>query len=190
MKAARPAKPAIRVEISNRQAVCRVDRKRVAALLTFFFRRSVPRSRAAPFHALLALLVTDNRRMPDFKNRFFGIREETDVIAISYGPLPGEDAQEGELIVNAERAVDVVAQLRAGRMAQMPRLGAQAWNISFEFALYLAHGVDHLSGADDATPQERRRMRRRELGWLRAAQTEGLIGKLIDPAARKARKPA
>ena len=49
-----------------------------------------------------------------------------------------------------------------------------------ELALYLAHGCDHLTGADDATPAGRARMRRRELGWLRELALTRLIrtGKL------------
>ena len=39
---------------------------------------------------------------------------------------------------------------------------------SRELALYLAHGLDHLAGRDDAAPAERRAMRRRENGWLAA----------------------
>jgi len=32
----------------------------------------------------------------------------------------------------------------------------------------VAHGMDHLSGADDLTPADYDRMRRRELAWLSA----------------------
>ena len=38
----------------------------------------------------------------------------------------------------------------------------------------LAHACDHLSGADDADPHARRRMRRRELRWLQKADAEGV----------------
>ena len=79
----------------------------------------------------------------------------TDVITQRYDPLPGEpDGLQGELFVNAERAVEVAAT-RA------------KWSPDQELALYIAHGCDHLSGADDATPAEYNRMRRRELRWLR-----------------------
>ena len=37
-----------------------------------------------------------------------------------------------------------------------------------ELALYLAHGLDHLAGADDDVPARRRAMRRRETAWLDA----------------------
>jgi len=78
----------------------------------------------------------------------------TDVITQRYEAIPGEPAGLfGELFVNVERAVRA-APRRAG------------WSRDRELALYLAHGFDHLTGADDGTPAERARMRRRELGWL------------------------
>lgn len=79
----------------------------------------------------------------------------TDVITQRYEPCPGEpDGLIGELFVNVQRA-DHDAPRRAG------------WSADRELALYLAHGFDHLTGADDATAAERARMRRRELGWLK-----------------------
>ena len=79
----------------------------------------------------------------------------TDVITQRYDAIPGEpDGLTGELFVNVERAARAAS--RRG-----------AWSADRELALYLAHGLDHLTGADDGTPTERARMRRRELGWLR-----------------------
>ena len=79
----------------------------------------------------------------------------TDVITQRYEPVPGEpDGLIGELFLNVERAARV-APRRAG------------WCADRELALYLAHGFDHLTGADDHTPAERTRMRRREMAWLK-----------------------
>jgi ssRNA-specific RNase YbeY (16S rRNA maturation enzyme) len=41
-----------------------------------------------------------------------------------------------------------------------------------ELALYIAHGFDHLSGADDDTPARRAAMRRTEMRWLAGLQPE------------------
>jgi rRNA maturation RNase YbeY len=91
--------------------------------------------------------------------------EPTDVLSFRYPALPGEHGRDsGEIVVNVETAV------REGRR----RRGA-----SREFALYLAHGCDHLLGNDDRTGQERDRMRRRELRWLRKLEAEGLLEGLI-----------
>ena len=79
----------------------------------------------------------------------------TDVITQRYEPIPGEPAGLiGELFVNVERA----------RRAAPRRAG---WSADRELALYLAHGLDHLTGADDHAPAARASMRRRELGWLK-----------------------
>jgi rRNA maturation RNase YbeY len=87
----------------------------------------------------------------------------TDVITQRYTPIPGEPAGLiGELFVNVERAHQV-APRRAG------------WSPDRELALYLAHGCDHLTGADDITPRERARMRRRELAWLRKVSPRRLF---------------
>ena len=91
-----------------------------------------------------------------------------DVVTQRYDTIPGEpDGLTGELFVNVERAV-----CAAPRRAD--------WSADRELALYLAHGFDHLTGADDRTPAERTRMRRRELAWLKRLPLTPLIqtGKL------------
>lgn len=78
----------------------------------------------------------------------------TDVITQRYESLPGEpEGLVGELFVNVERAETI--RKRA------------TWTSERELLLYIAHGMDHLTGANDATPAERAAMRRRELAWLR-----------------------
>ena len=46
----------------------------------------------------------------------------------------------------------------------------RGWSAAKELFLYVAHGMDHLSGADDHAPCDYAAMRRRELGWLRALE--------------------
>lgn len=79
----------------------------------------------------------------------------TDVITQGYDAMPQEpEGVYGELYVNFERAL-AAAPARRG------------WSAAKELLLYVAHGMDHLSGADDLDPRERRTMRRRELRWLK-----------------------
>ena len=81
----------------------------------------------------------------------------TDVITQAYAPIPGEPpGLIGELYVNIDEAA---------RMVQ--RLGKTT--LEAELILYIAHGCDHLTGADDATPSDRAQMRRRDLRWRRFA---------------------
>lgn len=106
----------------------------------------------APFEELSVVLV-DNAAMPACKERCFGVHRQTDVLSQAYLGIPGVCGGTAELVVNAERA----REEGEGRKG-----GAEG-----EFALYLAHGCDHLAGGEDDTPGRRRAMRRRELRWLR-----------------------
>ena len=92
----------------------------------------------------------------------------TDVVTQRYDPMPGEEpGVYGELYVNVDQALRVASRRRG-------------WCAAKELLLYVAHGMDHLSGADDLTPEGYTRMRRRELGWLRGgyvAETRQKRGK-------------
>ena len=103
--------------------------------------------------------------MPAYKAGCFGVRVQTDVVSQAYAAVPGVGAATAELILNAERA-RAEGRTRAGGPAR-------------ELALYLAHGLDHLAGADDDTPARRRAMRRRETAWLDAAPAaiRGILAK-------------
>ena len=79
----------------------------------------------------------------------------TDVITQRYDAMPGEpEGVYGELYVNVDQALRVAPKRRG-------------WSPAKELLLYVAHGMDHLSGADDLKPRDYDRMRRRELGWLK-----------------------
>ena len=114
----------------------------------------------------ISVNLTGDSQIAEVKERVFGRDEVTDVIALRYDPIPGiEEFATAELFVNVERAAGVT-----------PR---RTWSTSKELALYLAHGCDHLAGQSDDTEIERKRMRRRELRWLREAEVLGLIDGLI-----------
>ncbi|MFN2168991.1 MAG: rRNA maturation RNase YbeY [Anaerolineae bacterium] len=112
----------------------------------------------------VGIVVMADEGIRRVNHSFLGHNRPTDVISFAYPPLPGADAWSGEVVVNVQRAVE------AGRYWQARRAG---WSPAHELALYVAHGCHHLSGADDATPVERRRMRAKELRWLRELEAEG-----------------
>lgn len=118
----------------------------------------------APFDEL-SVVLTDDAAMPAYKAGCFGVRRQTDVVSQAYAAVPGVCAATAELIVNAERA-QAEGRARPGGPAR-------------ELALYLAHGLDHLAGADDDAPARRRAMRRRETAWLDAepAAWRGIAGR-------------
>ncbi|MGN0855237.1 MAG: rRNA maturation RNase YbeY [Kiritimatiellia bacterium] len=90
-----------------------------------------------------------------------GAKGPTDVTTQAYDAMPPEPAGVyGELYVNVDQA----------RRAAPKRRG---WSAAKELLLYVAHGMDHLSGADDGTPTDYARMRRRELRWIRGLGNGG-----------------
>lgn len=91
--------------------------------------------------------------------QYFGKNTTTDVISQHYTPLPGEAGSCGEIIVNGQQAL---------RARKRPN-----WSPYRELALYVAHGIDHLHGAEDNSPKRYQQMRRRELRWLRQIKNQG-----------------
>ena len=113
----------------------------------------------------ISLLITDDTGICTANQAYMEHNEATDVVSIAFAPLPGQTALCGEIIVNAQRA-----EAEAHRAH---------WSTALELSLYIAHGCDHITGEDDATPEQRARMRRRELRWLRKPQIRELATSII-----------
>ena len=125
----------------------------VKAAAEFFAARSSARS-GMPFRSV-AIVLQDDAFSAEVLLAVNGVDGPTDAITQGYDPMPGEaEGVYGEVYVNCERALKC-APRRAG------------WSASKELLLYVAHGIDHLSGADDIESADYDRMRRRELSWLR-----------------------
>jgi len=113
----------------------------------------------------ISLVLTDDAGMARLNAEYFGRPHSTDVISFRYDALPGEGVDcSGEVIVNVERACEE---------------GAQRHSVDRELALYIAHGCQHLAGAEDRTTGGRRRMRRRERAWLEEAAGMQLLHNLV-----------
>ncbi len=110
----------------------------------------------APWREVTIHLVHD-KMSAEVNDAILGHTGPTDVITQRYEPFPGEPpGLIGELYVNLDEAERMAAKL--GRTT-----------FEEEVVLYIAHGCDHLTDADDATPEERRAMRHRDLRWMHAA---------------------
>ncbi len=119
----------------------------------FFAARSSARI-GVPFREV-SVVLQDDDGSDEAHRAVMGVEGATDVITQGFDAMPGEEAGVyGELYVNCDRALSA-APGRAG------------WSPAKELLLYIAHGMDHLSGADDHAPRDYARMRRRELRWLR-----------------------
>lgn len=110
----------------------------------------------------VTIVLTDNAGITRTNCEYFGKNRPTDVISFRYDPIPGEaNAWSGDLIINVDRAVEE---------------GTARGAIDYELALYMAHGFDHLTGAEDTTPVQRDKMHATETSWLTEAETLGLLG--------------
>lgn len=109
-----------------------------------------------PWQEVTIHLIHD-RLSAEVNDAILGHEGPTDVITQRYEPFPGETmGLIGELYVNMDEAYRMSEKLKTTTFEE-------------EVVLYIAHGCDHLTDADDATPEERRAMRRRDLRWMRAA---------------------
>lgn len=128
----------------------------------------------------LSLVLADDAVLARLHREYLADADTTDVMSFRYAPVPGEkESGGGEIVINVERAIEVGARGAANR---------RGWNAARELALYIAHGCDHLAGSTDATPEDRRRMRRRELRWVAEAAANGLTRDIIDMPGRSCRR--
>lgn len=102
----------------------------------------------------VAVVLQDDEASAEVHEAINGAKGATDVVTQGYDAMPGEEqGVYGELYVNADQAMRA-APKRSG------------WSPAKELLLYVAHGMDHLSGEDDLDERGYGRMRRRELAWL------------------------
>ena len=128
------------------------------AAAEFFAAKSSARI-VVPFRAVTVILQND-AFSAEVHEAINGAEGPTDVITQRYDAMPGEsEGVYGELYVNVDQALRVAPKRRG-------------WSPAKELLLYVAHGMDHLSGADDLKPRDYDRMRRRELGWLRGCENK------------------
>ncbi len=118
-----------------------------------FFADQSSRRVGGVWHEVVVHLVRD-AASGELHRAIMGVEGATDVITQAYDAVPPEEpGLYGELFVNTDQA------LRAA-----PR--RKGWSPARELLLYVAHGMDHLSGADDCAEADYNCMRRRELKWL------------------------
>ena len=131
-----------------------LNKAELKAAASFFASCSRARIGDPVWHEVVIHLV-DDAGSDETHRAIMGIEGATDVVTQAYDSIPPEpQGLYGELFVNTDQA------LRAA-----PK--RKGWSIAKELLLYVAHGMDHLSGADDHSEKDYRAMRRRELAWIR-----------------------
>ena len=96
----------------------------------------------------ISVAVVDEARMAELHQRHLGKTGPTDCLSFDLGDDGRGQNLEGEIVVSWETA---------RREARARQIDAQA-----ELALYVVHGLLHLLGYDDRTPEQSARMHRME----------------------------
>ena len=132
----------------------KLPKRDLKAAAAYFAARSRERIGSPVWHEVVIHLV-DDAGSDETHRAIMNIPGATDVVTQAYDSIPPEEpGLYGELFVNTDQA------LRAA-----PK--RKGWSVAHELLLYVAHGMDHLSGADDHSEKDYRAMRRRELNWIK-----------------------
>lgn len=124
----------------NRQKAVRVD----AAWLGRIARKAIAALEIEA--AEITVAVVSDAGIAELHDRWMGLADPTDVLTFDLSECDGDCA--GDIVVSADTAQRVAREL--------------GWLPKQELAYYVIHGLLHLAGFDDGTPDERRRMRRKE----------------------------
>ena len=134
-----------KIAIANPQELVEIDRRRMREIA-----RAVLDGEGAA-DAEISLAFVDSATIHALNKRYLNHDEPTDVLSF---PLSEAGAKKlaGELVIGAE-----VAQAAARERGH---------DVQAELALYVIHGLLHLCGHDDKTPEAAAAMRQRERHYL------------------------
>jgi probable rRNA maturation factor len=138
------------ISLANEQSVHAVDEVRLLEAA----RSVLADSKFAS--ATVSLAVVDDSTMQELNRRYLNHDWPTDVL--SFVLEQQGDHLEGEVVLSADTAA--AAAVEAG------------WNAAYEQLLYVIHGVLHLVGYDDTTPEASDGMRSAERSYLRRCGVE------------------
>jgi probable rRNA maturation factor len=131
-----PDNSGVRVTVSNRQRQLKVDTRWLAGMA----------GRALAFihdaDSQLGIALVDDATIARLNAQYHDTPGPTDVLSFDYGE------GQGELIISVECAIRQARHFRT--------------TPARELILYVVHGILHLHGYDDQTPNDQRRMRAAE----------------------------
>lgn len=159
----------MKIAVNNRQSHTPVAIENIRRLAEFFMEKTAALTLGAEW-GTVSVMLADDLLISEINATYLNKLNTTDVISFDLGPIHPGKARDAEIIVNVERAC---------------KTGGRHKGTTHELALYIAHACNHLSGADDATAPERRKMRSRELRWIKDAGTSGMLDNLFGKRAEK-----
>ena len=150
------------IEISNQQQSLPIDEAHLQEVV----RRILAAEKVV--EATISVALLDNEQIHALNRQYLDHDFPTDVLSflLEVSPEPEGDAGEptaaprgagktleGEILISAEMACDISSDF--------------AWSPAEEVVLYLVHGLLHLCGYDDLSPDELEIMRAREMEMLK-----------------------
>jgi probable rRNA maturation factor len=154
----------VSVEITGRQRILSVDSGWLARIVRAAL------SAAGIRRAEIGVRLVDDAGIARLHERWLGVPGPTDVITFDLANEAARDGLHGDIVASTETARRLAREL--------------GWQPRHELAYYVIHGLLHLTGEDDHTPADRRRMRSRERALMAAA------GLPPPPDRRRRRLPA
>jgi len=134
------------LEILDEQDVFAVDLERVRTVCEAILADSKIRS------GRMNVVLVDSDTIRQFNRDFLQHDYPTDTISFPIEDRRSEGYLEGEVLVCTEIAKD--------------RAGEFGWTAEEELLLYVVHGMLHLTGFDDATPEQQALMQEKEREYL------------------------
>ncbi len=145
----------LRISSINRQRSLRINPQSVKTLARFVLTRENVRA------ARITIAFFGDRKMRKLNQQFLGKAEPTDVLAFPQNASRAQPDLAGDI------AICVPQALRYSRNKRK--------DILSELSLYVIHGILHLMDYDDTSPEEARRMTRRQNALLKRARTDSLL---------------
>lgn len=127
----------MRIEISNRQRKVSCDGQQIRRL-ALAAAEQCEKAGLCGNHPAVEVAIVSDAKISELHERFMAITGPTDVLTFDHG----------EIVIGAE-----TAQANAQRYRH---------SVEEEIGIYIVHGLLHLSGFEDDTPQKRRTMQRRQ----------------------------
>lgn len=167
----------VEVDVSNQQTILPVDVRRLRDALISALQLEHVRS------AVLSVTIVDNATIHRMNRDFLNHDYPTDVISfqlefaapdITDEKLPASDDDPEKTNPAALRGFGASIEGEIVASAEMASMMAPAanWSAQSELILYVVHGMLHICGYDDQSPEEQAVMRSREASIMSHLQTE------------------
>jgi len=135
------------IEILNEQTVLKPDLERIREVCGLIL------ADAGIVSGRIAVVLVDNETIQQYNRDFLKHDFPTDVISFPLEERLEQGYIEGEILVSTETAKERAAEFE--------------WTEEEEMLLYAVHGILHLTGYDDTTPEKRTVMHQKEAEYLR-----------------------